>query len=161
MAGTKLTQAQLNAAIASVFGKTLTAATPKAVSGVKKVVKDQTTNLLARRAKQRREESATVPVATVSLFRRQHCGCCDRDDWALEGEYVAYRNPQGTETRLSRETAPRSIAQDLPHEVLWENDTRQITMCASCATLSQNVDDLMVSLDLGAADAGEQQELFL
>ena len=164
MAGMKLTQAQLNAAIASVFGKTLTAATPKASgqsTGTRKIVKDQTTNLLARRARQRREESATVPVATVSLFRRQHCGCCDRDDWALEGEYVAYRNPQGTETRLSRETAPRSIAQDLPHEVLWENDSRQITMCAKCATLSSDVNDLITNLDLNAGEPEEQLELFL
>lgn len=162
MAGIKLSAAQLNAAIASVFGKGLTPSTPKAgvQSGTRAKIKDQTTNLLARRARQRREETATVPVATISLFRRQHCGCCDADAWALEGEYVAYKNPSGTQTRLSRETAPRKIAQTLPHEVLWENDSRQITMCAKCATLSQSVEDLMVSLDMDAGDA-EQQELFL
>lgn len=160
--GTKLSAAQLQAAIASVFGKSLTPATPKAsVQSGKKPLRDVTTNLLARRAKQRREETATLPIATVSMFRQQRCGCCDATTWHLEGEYIAYRNAQGTETRLSRDTAPRAVAQSLPHEVLWEHDIREITMCAACATLSTSVDDLMVSLDLDAAEAAEQLELWL
>lgn len=158
----KLTAAQLHAAIASVFGGSLTAKPIQPAKTAQTVrVKDQTTNLLAARAKRRREETATIPVATVSLFRRQRCGCCGQEPWALEGEYVSYRNAAGTETRLSRETVVASIAQALPHEVLWEQDARAITMCAACATLSTNVNDLLATLDLSTVDGGEQLELWL
>lgn len=155
---TKLTPTQLAAVIASVVGTTLTPHLSPLTPSRKPATPKP---LTPRKVDTKKPETIIFPTGTVSMFRRQVCLCCGSDPWALEGEFVTYTNAQGTATRISRETAPRSIASNLPHEVIWENDPRHITMCPSCAHLSRRVEDLLVNLDLSTTKAPEQLEIWL